>query len=51
MIPGNLENIQEGYEVVPVVLDRLCHRLAYRLEGSEMDDSIYLMFIKKFIHR
>ena len=48
---GRLEDVQERYQIVPVIHDRLRNRLTHSLEGSEMDDCINLIISKKLLHQ
>ncbi len=40
VLAGHLAQRERAGDVVPVVLQRLCHRLAHGLEACEVDDDI-----------
>ena len=51
MSPGCFEDIEERHKVGAIVHYRFCNRLAYSLECRKMNDSVYLVFLKKSGHR
>ena len=46
----SLKDIEQRQEIVPVIFQRLCNRLAYSLECSKVDDSINPELGKQPVH-
>lgn len=49
MISSHITECDRSADIVLIILQRLCNRLADRLQSCEMDDTFYIFFVEDFV--